>query len=134
MIDQSVKLNVLRNRTYSSLLKESQLNKENKLIRTKQGKEYHHDIVNENQVAESINAIDNDSSQSKESSAEDFRLFKKPFFAEVNVFKQPLLTSWTDNTTDNVNKSNVDKSNSSCRLIILLEKPCFPKGTDISKK
>ena len=44
---------------------------------------------------------------------EDFWTFKKSFFAEVKGFKKQLLTSYT---TDNVNKSN-----NSDRLIILLE-------------
>ena len=44
---------------------------------------------------------------------EGFWTFKKSFFAEVKGFKKQLLTSYT---TDNVNKSN-----NSDRLIILLE-------------
>ena len=64
-------------------------------------------------VTARVNAINNDSSKSEESFLEDFQTFKKSFLAKVNVFKKQLLTSYT---TDNVNKSN-----NSDRLIILLE-------------
>ena len=40
------------------------------------------------------------------------------FFAQVNVFTQQILIS---SATDNVNQSNVQKPNSSDRLIILSE-------------
>ena len=99
-----------------SLPKESQLNKESKLIvgtGSKENKEYHRHIINENEVTDRVNAIDNNSRKSEESFLEDFWTFKKSFLAEVNVFKKQLLTSYT---TDNVNKSN-----NSDRLIILLE-------------
>ena len=99
-----------------SLPKESQLNKESKLIvgtGSKENKEYHRHIINENEVTDRVNAIDNNSRKSEESFLEDFWTFKKSFLAEVNVFKKQLLTSYT---TDNVNKSNnLD------RLTILLE-------------
>ena len=119
--DQSVKLNVLENKTCLLLPKESQLNKENKLIvRTgrKENKEYHYVIINENKITESVNAINNDLSKFKESFREDFRTFEKSSFTEINIFRQQLLTSYA---TDNVNESNVNKSNNSGRLIILLE-------------
>ena len=99
-----------------SLPKESQLNKESNLIvgtGGKEEKEYHRDIINQNEVTERVNAIDNDSSKSEESFLGDFRTFKKSFHAEVTVFKKQLITSYT---TDNVKKSN-----NSDRLIILLE-------------
>ena len=70
--------------------KESQLNKESNLIvgtGSKKDKEYHRDIINENEVADRVNAIDNDSSRSDESFL-DFRTFKKSFLREVNVFKK----------------------------------------------
>ena len=104
--------------------KESQLNKESNLIvgtGSKKDKEYHRDIINENEVTDRVNAIDNYSSRSKESFL-DFRTFKKSFLRELNVFKKQLLTSYT---ADNVNKSN-----NSDRLIILLkENIAFSKGT-----
>ena len=81
--------------------------------RGKEIKEYNRGIINENEVADRVNAIDNDSSKSEESSLEDFWTFKKSFLAELNIFRKQLLTSYT---TDNVNKSN-----HSDRLIILLE-------------
>ena len=67
---QYVKLNVLGKRTSLSLPKESQLNKESNLIvitGSKEDKEDHHDIINENEVTDRVNAIDNDSSKSEES-------------------------------------------------------------------
>ena len=51
-------------------------------------------------ITVSVNTIDNDSSKSKKGFAEDFWTFKKSFFAEVNLLKQQLLTSYA---TDNVN-------------------------------
>ena len=66
-----MKLNVPgKKRACFSLPKETQLNKESNLIvgiGSKGNKEYHHDIVNENQVINRVNAIDNDSSKSEES-------------------------------------------------------------------
>ena len=56
------------------------MNKESNLIvgtGSKQDKEYHHDIINENEVTDRVNAIDNDSSKSEESFLEDFWTFKK---------------------------------------------------------
>ena len=112
-----------------SLPKESQLNKEGNLIvitGNKEDKEDHHDIINENEVTDRVNATDNDSSKPEESFLGDFRTFKKSFLAEVNVFKKQLLTSYT---TDNVNKSNnLD------RLIILLEGNIAFLKEKISKK
>ena len=67
-----MKLNVLEKRTRLSLPKESQLNKiSNEIAGTgsKEDKEYHRDIINENEVTERLNTIDN----------EDFRTFKKSF-------------------------------------------------------
>ena len=99
-----------------SLPKESLLNKEsNEIVGTgsKEDKQYHHDIINENEVTDRVNAFDNDSSKSEESFLGDFRTFKKSFLAQVNVFKRQLLTSYS---TDNVNKSNNSDS-----FIILLE-------------
>ena len=64
-----VKLNVLGKRTCLSLPKESQLNKESSLIvgtESKEDKEYHRDIINENEVTDRVNAIDKDSSKSEE--------------------------------------------------------------------
>ena len=61
---QSVKLNVLGKITCLSVPKESQLNKENNLIvvtGSKEDEEYCHNIINENEVTERVNAIDNDS-------------------------------------------------------------------------
>ena len=81
--------------------------------RGKEIKECNRGIINENEVADRVNAIDNDSSKSEESFLEDFWTFKKSFLEELNVFRKQLLTSYT---TDNVNKSN-----NSDRLIILLE-------------
>ena len=105
------------------------MNKESNLIvgtGSKQDKEYHHDIINENEVTDRVNTIDNNSSKSEESFLEDFWTFKKSFLAEVNVFKEQLLTSYT---TDNVNKSrNSDK------LIILLEENIAFIKEQISKK
>ena len=126
---QSVKLSVLGKRTCLSLPKESQLNKESNLIvgtGSKEDKEYHRDIINENEVTERVNAIDNDSSKSKESFLEDFRTFKKSFLAEVNVLKKQLLTSHTTN--------KVNKSNNSDRLIILLEENFAFLKEQVSKK
>ena len=77
---QYVKLSVLGKRTCLSLPKESQLNKEsNEIFGTgsKEDKEYHRDIINENEVTDRVNAIDNDSSKSVESFSEDFRRFTK---------------------------------------------------------
>ena len=54
--------------------------------------------------------MDNDSSKSKESFVEDFWVFKKSFFTDVNVFNHQLLTPYV---TDNVKKSNVNNSNNS---------------------
>ena len=71
--------------------KESQLNKESNLIvgtGSKKDKEYHRDIINENEVTDRVNAIDNYSSRSKESFLEDFRTFKKSFLAEANFFQE----------------------------------------------
>ena len=56
----------------------------------------------------------------------DFQTFKKSFFAEVNVFKKQLLTSYT---TDNVSKSKIPD-----RLIILLEENIAFLKEQISKK
>ena len=90
---QYVKLNVLGKRTCMSMPKESQLNKEsNPTVGTgsKEDKEYHRDIiienevtdrVNENKVTDRANAIDNDSSKSEGSFFEDFRTFTKSFLA-----------------------------------------------------
>ena len=61
-------------------------------------------------LQKNINAMDNDSSKSKESFVEDFWVFKKSFFTDVNVFNHQLLTPYV---TDNVNKSNVNNSNNS---------------------
>ena len=94
---QSVKLNVLGKITCMSLPKESQLNKESNLIvvtGSKEDEEYCHSIINEHEVTEWVNATDNDSSKSEESTLEDFGAFKKSFLAEVNVFK--LLTYTSD--------------------------------------
>ena len=69
---QYVKINFLGKRTCLSLPKESHLNKESNLIvstRSKEDKEYHHDIINENEITERLNTVDN----------EDFRTFKKSF-------------------------------------------------------
>ena len=121
-----------------SMPKESQLNKESNLIvgtGSKEDKEYHRDIiienevtdrVNENEVIDRVNAIDNDSSKSEGSFLEDFRTFKKSFLAEVNVFKKQLLTLYT---TDNVNKSN-----NSDRLINLLQENITFLKEHISQK
>ena len=90
-----VKLNLLGKRTCLSLPKESQLTRESNLIvgtGSKEDKEYHRDVINENEVTDRVNAIDNDSSKSQESFLEDFRAFTKSFLAEVNVFKKQLLT------------------------------------------
>ena len=111
-----MKLNLLGEKTCLSQAKESQLIKESNLFvgaGSKEDKEYHRDIMNENEVTNSVNAIDNDSRTSEESFLEDFRTFKKSFLAEINVFKKHLLTSYT---ADNVNKSN-----NSDRLIISWE-------------
>ena len=93
---------------------------------SKEIKEYNRDIINENEVADRANAIDNDSSKSEESFLADFWTFNKSFLAEVNVFKKQLLTSYT---TDNVNKSN-----NSDRLIILLEENIAFLKEQIKKK
>ena len=77
-------------------------------------------------VTARVNAINNDSSKSEESFLEDFQTFKKSFLAKVNVFKKQLLTSYT---TDNVNKSN-----NSDRLIILLEENIAFLKEQINKK
>ena len=64
-----MKLNVRGKRTCLSLPKESQLNKESSLIvgtESKEDKEYHRDIINENEVTDRVNAIDKDSSKSEE--------------------------------------------------------------------
>ena len=79
---------------------------------SKEDKEYRRNTINENGVTERINAIENDFSKSGESILEDFRTFKKSFLAEVNVSKKQLLTSYTT--------GNINKSNNSDRLIILL--------------
>ena len=112
-----------------SLPKESQLNKESNEIvgtGTKEDKEYNRDFINESEVTDRANAIDNDSSKSEESFLEDFRTFKKSFFAEVNVFKKQLLASYT---TDYVNKSS-----NSDRLIILLEENIAFLNKQINEK
>ena len=112
-----------------SLPKESQLNKEsNEIIGTgsNEDKEYQRDIINENYVTDKVNAIYNDSSKSEESFLENFRTFKKLFFAEVDVFKKQLLKS---QSTDNVNESN-----NSDRLIILLEENIAFLKEQINKK
>ena len=86
-----MKLNVLGKRTCLSLPRESQLKKEsNEIVGTgsKEDKEYHRDIINENEVTDRVNVIDNYSSKSEESFLEDFRAFKNSFFAEVNFFKK----------------------------------------------
>ena len=124
-----MKLNVLGKRTCLSLPRESQLKKEsNEIVGTgsKEDKEYHRDIINENEVTDRVNAIDNVSSQSAESFLEDFRTFKKLLLAGVNVFKKQLLTSYT---TDNGNISN-----NSDRLIILLEDNIAFLREQINKK
>ena len=126
---QYVKLNILGKITCLSLPKESQLNKESNEIAgigIKKDKEQHGDVINENQVTDRVNAIDNDSSKSEESFLEDFRTFKNSFFAEVNVFEKQLLTSYTTN--------NVNKSNNSDRLIILLEENIAFLKEQINKK
>ena len=114
------------------------MNKESNLIvgtGSKEDKEYHRDIiienevtdrVNENEVTDRVNAIDNDSSKSEGSFLEDFRTFNKSFLAEVNVFKKQLLTLYT---TDNVNKSN-----NSDRLINLLQENITFLKEHISQK
>ena len=64
-----MKLNVLGKRTCLSLPRESQLKKEsNEIVGTgsKEDKEYHRDIINENEVTDRVNAIDKDSSKSEE--------------------------------------------------------------------
>ena len=129
MEKQYMKLNVFEKRTRLSLPKESQLNKiSNEIAGTgsKEDKEYHRDIINENEVTDRVNAIDNVSSQSAESFLEDFRTFKKLLLAGVNVFKKQLLTSYT---TDNGNISN-----NSDRLIILLEDNIAFLREQINKK
>ena len=123
-----MKLNVCGKRTSLSLPKESQLNKESSLIvgtESKEDKEYHCDIINENEVTDRVNAIHNDFSESAESFLEDFRTFKKSFFAEVNIFMKQLLT---------YTSGNVNKSNNSDRLIILLEENIAFLKEQISKK
>ena len=105
------------------------MNKEIVGTGSKENKEYHGHIINENEVTDRKNAIDNDSSKSEESFLEDFRTFKtikKSFLAEVNVFKKQLLTSYT---TDNVKKSN-----NSDRLIVLLEENIAFLKEQIKKK
>ena len=106
--------------------KESQLSKEIVGTGNKENKEYHGDIINENEVTNRVNAIDNDSCKSEEKFLEDFRTFKKSFLAEVNYFKKQWLTSYK---TDNVNKSN-----NSDRLIILLEENIAFLKEQIKKK
>ena len=116
-------------KTCLSLPKESQLNKEsNEIVGTgsKEDNEYHRDIINENVVTDRVNAIDNDSSRSEEVFQKIFRHLKKSFFSKVNIFKKQLLTSYT---TDNVNKSN-----DSDRLIILLEENIAFLKEQVSKK
>ena len=112
-----------------SLPKEPQLNKEsNETVGTgsKEDKEYHRDFINENKVTDRANAIDNDSSKSEESFLEDFRTFKKSFFAEVNVFKKQLLASYT--------MDHDNKSNNSDWLIILLEENIAFLNKQINEK
>ena len=112
-----------------SLPKESQLNKESNEIvgtGTKEDKEYNRDFINESEVTDRANAIDNDSSKSEESFLEDFRTFKKSFFAEVNVFKKQLLASYT--------MDHDNKSNNSDRLIILLEENIAFLNKQINEK
>ena len=126
---QYVKRNVPGKRTSLSLPKESQLNKESNLIvitGSKEDREDHHDIINEKEVTDRVNAIDNDSSKSEESFLEDFRTFKKSFFAEVNVFKKQLLASYT--------MDHDNKSNNSDRLIILLEENIAFLNKQINEK
>ena len=126
---QYLKLNVLGKTTGLSLPKESQLNKESNLFAgagSKEDKEYHRDIMNENEVTNSVNAIDNDSRTSEERFLEDFRTFEKSFLAEVNVFNKQLLTSYTED--------NVNKSNNSHRLIISLEENIAVLKEQINKK
>ena len=73
-----------------SLPKESQLNKESNLIvgtGSKEDKEYHRHIINENEVTDRVNAIDNNSRKSEEIFLEDFWTFKKSFLAET-IFQE----------------------------------------------
>ena len=93
---------------------------------SKEDTEYNRDIINGNEVNNRVNAVDNDSSKYEEIFLEDFRTFKQLFLAEVNVFKKQLITSYT---TDNVNKSN-----NSDRLIILLEENIAFLIEQMSKK
>ena len=121
---QSVKLNILGKRTCLSLPKESQLNKESNLIvgtGSKEEKEYHRDTINENEVTKRINLIDNNSSKSGENFLEDFE-----FLAELYVFQKQSLTSYAT--------GNVNKSNNSDRLMILLEENIAFLKEQISKK
>ena len=92
---------------------------------SKEDTEYNRDIINGNEVNNRVNAVDNDSSKYEEIFL-DFRTFKQLFLAKVNVFKKQLITSYT---TDNVNKSN-----NSDRLIILLEENIAFLIEQMSKK
>ena len=74
-------------KTCLSLPKESQLNKEsNEIVETgsKEDKEYHRDIINENVVTDRVNAIDNDSSRPEEV----FQAFKKIVFRRDKCFQE----------------------------------------------
>ena len=66
-----MKLYVHRKGICLSLLKESQLNKKKKNLILGPGsiedKEYHHGIINDNEIIERVDAINTDSSESEES-------------------------------------------------------------------
>ena len=67
------------------------MNKESNIIvgtGSKEDKEYHHDIINENEVTERPNAIDNHSSKSEEMFLEDFRTFEKIVSCRGKCFQE----------------------------------------------
>ena len=86
-----MKLNVLGKRTCLSLPIEAKLNKECHVIvgtGSKEDKEYHRDIINENEVTNRVNAINNDFSKSEESFSENFRAFEKSLFRRGKFFQE----------------------------------------------
>ena len=86
-----MKLNVLGKRTCLSLPLEAKLNKESNLIvgtGSKEDKEYHRDIIDENEVTNRVNAINNDFSKSEENFLEHFRPFEKSLFGRCKFFQE----------------------------------------------
>ena len=160
-----MKLNVLEKRTCLPRPKESRLNKEsNEIVGTgsKEDKEYHRDIINENKVTDRVNKIkvadrvnenevtdrvsenevtdrvnENEATDRVNAIVNDSRKSEESFFEDFRTFKKTFLAEvnvFKKQLLTSTTKDNVDKSTSSNRVIILLEENIAFLKEQINKK